>query len=59
MNGPYGPGETAEAYLALADKLEQLGACEEGCYGRCKECPDDLARQGAKAIRNLITKESN
>lgn len=42
--------------LDIVDRLESLGGCDPACYGRCKVCPDEVARDGAKEITALRTK---
>ena len=42
--------------LDIVDRLESLGGCDPACCGRCKVCPDEVARDGAKEITALRTK---
>lgn len=41
------------AQEGLVERLLRLNACEQGCSGRCKECPDDVAREAAARITSL------
>lgn len=37
----------------ILPRLRKMNACTSGCYGRCKECPNDLAAEAAKEIERL------
>ena len=40
-------------HAILVTKLLTLSACAAGCEGRCRVCPDEVAREAGKAIEQL------
>lgn len=45
-------GETRAAVIAKLEKRvqEMHPLCVDGCWGRCKDCPDDLIRDLLAAL---------
>ena len=39
--------------MDLITRLKSQSACEPGCEGRCKVCPDDTAKEAAAEIERL------
>jgi len=37
----------------IVERLERLVACDPACRGRCKACPEEEAREGAREITAL------
>jgi hypothetical protein len=37
----------------LIERLREISACDPGCQGRCRECPNDVIEEAIAEIKRL------